>query len=118
MRRLPKHKQILFVTGLCPILANRFRYYEHQGFLSRSKIPAPSCSMKIRHSFRSMFPTIIQPNLSETLEAGQGAHELGDETLPDMALLLMENSETSVSGSHSTLEDGGERIEDDEDFRL
>lgn len=118
VRRLPKHKQILFVTGLCPILANRFRYYEHQGFLSRSKIPAPSCSMKIRHSFRSVFPTIIQANLSETPEVGQGAHEHADEILPDMALLLMEDAETSVSGNHSTQEDGEERIEDDEDFRL
>jgi type IV secretion system protein VirD4 len=106
VRRLPADKELIFVSGICPILANRFRYYEHKGFALRSKIVAPHTSMKIRNDFKSVFPTIMQPTLTEKLTEGEEhADNHGSDTkteLPSMIAVLSDHVKpTAISNKNS-----------------
>jgi type IV secretion system protein VirD4 len=45
--RLPDHATLIFTAGARPILGRKLRYYEHEGFVKRARIPAPEASDRI-----------------------------------------------------------------------
>lgn len=82
--RLPPTQEMVFVAGHHPILATRFRYYEHEEFARRSRIPAPTETMRLDRE-GELFPTIPQaPNDSEASE---------EDTLPEFAVVVADDEE-------------------------
>ena len=45
--RLPDDATLIFTAGARPILGRKLRYYEHDGFVKRARIPAPEASDRI-----------------------------------------------------------------------